>query len=679
MILRHKSLSLLLLCLPVLFLNGCRKSETPVASTHAFNFGRVAVSQTSTRGVVTITNIGRAAATVSAKVGGNSSFRLDPNLSCETSLVAGESCSMVVSYSPMTSGSSTGTLSVTLSGGVNSEQNISLKGIGVRLSAGQSMVTPTANPLVALYSYQPTVQGMVHVEFGPDTRYGKVTAPVAAPSNGGPVKIFVAGMKQSTTYHMRAVVTEGDGKVVDDADHTFTTGRFPRNILPKLTATTAVGETPQPGVELADATSTISNIRFLEAYATDLQGNIIWGYNFPDRPSRYTIIQPIKLLPNGNFIVVLSYPSQFKIPGQGETLTAKDESVDLIREIDLAGDPVAQITLSSLNAELTASGHGDIQLADLHHDIATLPDGHFVVLGSMLKAYANLPGYPGTTNVLGDVLVDLDQNFNVSWVWSEFDHLDVNRHPITLPKNTHAKKASWLSREWSKLKHWVRKEFHLHRAKRYPKAFPGFENAFPDWTHSNAVIYSPSDGDLLVSVRHQNWIVKIDYENGKGSGKVLWRLGNEGDFKLVGGTAPEDWFYGEHEPSLVGTPTPGKFSITMMDNGYGRITASGAQCISSGPACYSTVPVIAVDEAAKTATITYRHKIPPAKFNIWGGNAEVLANGDLEYDLCAQGRGSEVDEIKMTHPAQAVWTLKESPANLYRAHRIPSLYPGVQW
>ena len=628
---------------------------------------------------MTITNTGKSTTYISATVSGDPSIKLDPGLSCGTSLLPGGSCSMVVSFTPTTPGSISGSLAIKFSGGITSQHTVSLKGTGVRLSGGQALVTTTANPLVALYSYQPTVQGMVHVEFGTGTNYGTVTSSVATPSSGGPVQIFVAGMKQNTTYHMRAVVTEKDGIVVDDTDHTFTTGSFPSDILPKLSATTVAGETPQPGIELADATSTISNIKFLEAYATDLQGNIIWGYNFPDRPSRYTIIQPIKLLPNGNFIVVISYPSQFKIPGQGETLTPTDESVDLIREIDLAGDPVAQITLDSLNAKLAAAGHSNIKLADLHHDVAVLPNGHLIVMGSMLKAYGNLPGYPGTTNVLGDVLVDLDQNFNVSWVWSEFDHLDVNRHPIIFPKRASIQNASWVSREWSKLEHWLRKVFHHHEGNRYPKAFPGFENAFPDWTHSNAVLYSPSDGDLLISVRHQNWIVKIDYENGKGSGKVLWRLGNDGDFKLAGGTAPEDWFYGQHEPSLVGSPTRGKFSLTLMDNGYGRITANGKQCTSSGPACYTTVPVMAIDEAAKTATITYQQKIPASKFNIWGGNAEVLANGDLEYDLCAQGKGSEVDEIKMTNPAQPVWTLKESPANLYRAHRIPSLYPGVQW
>ncbi len=655
-------------------LAGCR-SRT-ILSTNAFDFGQVVAPRTSTRDVVTVTNTGKTTAFLSAAVSGDSSLKLDPGLSCGSSLIAGSSCSMVVSFTPTAPGSVSGSLAINFSGGISSQRTVSLKGTGVKLSGGQSLVTSTANPLVALYSYQPTVQGMVHVEFGPDTSYGTVTSSVAISSDGGPVQIFVAGMKQNTTYHMRAVVTESNGTTVDDEDHTFTTGSFPSKMLPKLTAITAPGQTPQPGIELANPAASISNRHFLEAYATDLQGNIIWGYNFQDRPSKYTIIQPIKLLPNGNFIVLISYPSQFVIPGQGKTLTPTDESVDLIREIDLAGDPVAQLTLDSLNAKLAAGGYSNFKLTDLHHDVAVLPNGHLIVMGNMLKSYTNLPGYPGTTNVLGDVLIDLDQNFNVSWAWSEFDHLDVNRHPIAPRKLIHTENTSSV---WGEFVNWVQNKFNHHAANRHHSMFPWFENAFPDWTHSNAVFYSPSDGDLLVSVRHENWIVKIDYEDGKGSGKILWRLGNGGDFRLVGGTAPEDWFYGQHDPSFVGNGTSDKFSLTMMDNGYGRVIANGTQCTSSGPACYTTVPVIAVDVPAKTATITYRRMIPASRFNIWGGNAEVLANGDLEYDLCAQGRNSEVDEVKMTNPAQPVWTLKEFGANLYRAHRIPSLYPGVQW
>lgn len=44
-----------------------------------------------------------------------------------------------------------------------------------------------------------------------------------------------------------------------------------------------------------------------------------------------------------------------------------------------------------------------------------------------------------------------------------------------------------------------------------------------DWTHSNSVTPTP-DGHMLLSIRHQDWVVKINYANGTGDGAVLWRL-----------------------------------------------------------------------------------------------------------------------------------------------------------
>ena len=86
---------------------------------------------------------------------------------------------------------------------------------------------------------------------------------------------------------------------------------------------------------------------------------------------------------------------------------------------------------------------------------------------------------------------------------------------------------------------------------------------FPDWTHSNAVLYSASDGDLVLSMRHQNWILKIDYNNGQGAGDIVWHLGEGGDFTLQNGNDPVDWFYAQHKPSFV---TPNTFAAAAPDS-----------------------------------------------------------------------------------------------------------------
>ena len=635
----------LIACALAALLTGCGATATkPVdagspaklsLSASSFDFGSTVLPETARRAVVTVTNTGGESASLTDAISGAATLKLEPGLSCGPTLAAGGSCLLVAAFTPVKPGAVSGQLTVTSN---LTTQMVALTGTGVQLSGGQSLVSATANPLVARYDFQPEQSGRVAVEFGKDTGYGRQTGTVTAPANGGPVSILVAGMEADSTYHMRAVVTASDGTVARDQDHTFSTSHFAAATLPQLQVTARPGVTPQPGIELNTASLSAATPSWLEAYSIDLQGNIVWGYNFPDRSSPNTIVQPIKLMPNGNMLVVLSFASQFLLPGQGLTLTAADQSVDLIREVDLAGDPVAQITISQLNAKLAAAGYNSITLLDLHHDVTLLPNGDIIVIGAVLKAFQDLTGYPGTTNVLGDVLVDLDASFNVAWVWNEFDHLDVNRHPMN----------------------------------------------FPDWTHTNAVIYSPDDGNLLVSLRHQDWIVKVDYENGAGNGDVLWRLGNGGDFRLVDGTAPtssEDWFYAQHAPSFASAATSGQFSLALMDNGDNRILASGATCGASDAPCYTTVPILAVDEAARTATIAFRQTLPPALYSEWGGDAVVLPNGNIEYDLCAEpnGSGSIVNEVTTGANPHTVWSLKETGANLYRAERLPSLYPGVQW
>src|SRR5215470_12397819 len=103
------------------------------------------------------------------------------------------------------------------------------------LPTGQSQVTATHNPLVALYTIQPPSPATVFVEFGSDTNYGRATSTQATPGDGSPLGIYVAGMRANTTYHMRAVIQFADGRMAMDPDHTFKTSSFDPKILPAIT------------------------------------------------------------------------------------------------------------------------------------------------------------------------------------------------------------------------------------------------------------------------------------------------------------------------------------------------------------------------------------------------------------------------------------------------------------
>jgi hypothetical protein len=396
---------------------------------------------------------------------------------------------------------------------------------------------------VALYSISPGAAGNVSVQFGIDTNYELTTWTQPVPPGGGVVSLFVAGMKANTLYHMRGVVRFGDGAQFVDADQTFITGAIPAGQLPTITATTTPGMTPQSGVEVLDLVpgGPSSTLLAPPAIVTDLSGNVLWTYN---SGLLGQVANPIKLLPNGHFLINFSNDSVI------------DGSSSVLQEVDLPGTLIWQMTAADLTTALAAATCAgcNITVVGTHHDFAPLPNGHLIVLAATQQ---NIFG----TTVTGDVLIDLDQDHKPVWLWNEFDHLDVNRRLM----------------------------------------------GFPDWTHTNAVIYSADDGNLIISIRHQNWLVKVDYANGTGAGDILWKLGYQGDFGLVGGTEPSDWFYAQHGPSFVTANTTGKFSLALFDNGDDRVFPSGVTCGTTGapPCLYSTVPVLQIDETEKQPRLCF--------------------------------------------------------------------------
>ncbi len=149
--------------------------------------------------------------------------------------------------------------------------------VGSRVTGDQPVVSPTANPLVALYSVPPGPVGTVHVEFavaGDNPSWRSTNDLPSLPSRS--TNFFVAGMLPSTTYEMRDAFSDG----TTSAPQLFTTGAIPATVkLPSFT----VVQPPGPGSDLQQDLlfQQIGNPvgGFPTPLVTDLAGHVVWYYD----------------------------------------------------------------------------------------------------------------------------------------------------------------------------------------------------------------------------------------------------------------------------------------------------------------------------------------------------------------------------------------------------------------
>jgi hypothetical protein len=190
-------------------------------------------------------------------------------------------------------------------------------------------------------------------------------------------------------------------------------------------------------------------------------------------------------------------------------------------------------------------------LLDWNHEAIRLPNGWTAVIGHeemMVTSATQCPTsqFPNHyCDVLGDKFVVMDSAGVVQWVWDSFDSSQfpyINRRAIL-----------------------------GETCKPEPNSCPiTLAPVAQDWLHANSLWYDPADGNIVINLRNQDWIVKVAYQNGAGNGSVVWRLGKDGDFAMESTSIPYPW---EDHPHDVTSPTPGLYS--MFDNGNGRNASSG--------------------------------------------------------------------------------------------------------
>ena len=283
-----------------------------------------------------------------------------------------------------------------------------------------------------------------------------------------------------------------------------------------------------------------------------------------------------------------------------------------------------------------------------HHDVAPMPDGHVLILAWERKtrrealAAGRRPELLTEGELWTDLVVEVAPDGltggKVVWEWRMFDHLvqDADRT-----------KASYGDP--------------ARRPERVDVNFARHGRA--DWTHTNAIDYSPKLDQIVVSPLNLNELLVIDHStttaaaagstggaSGRG-GDILYRWGNPATYRA--GTEKDRRLFAQHDVQWIAPGLLGAGRMLIFNNGIGRpdgryssveeivtpISPTGSYARGEGAA-------FGPEKAAWSYTAATRREF--FSWNISG--AQRLPNGNTLICQGAQGRLFEV-----TAEGQIVW------------------------
>jgi hypothetical protein len=518
-----------------------------------------------------------------------------------------------------------------------------------RATGSQATVHKVSNSLVALFSAPSCPSGSsMRVAFYPGmnspayTDWAACNPPVS-------MNFYVAGMLPATTYTMYSQ-TQTAGNMTNGANLTFTTGDPPaalgkKHVLPGFTVNVPAG----PQSDTVDSMLLWGFTGSVMPVATDLNGDIMWYYS------------------GGNGALVtrpLAGGTILTIQG-GTSWNSADTELQLIREIDLAGNVVHETNTGIVSEQLVAMGATDAGsclgvpnpapvgtacLNDFDHEAIRYTIGensYTAVLAHIERVYpagtqgSDANGPP--VDILTEMAIVLDAQWQVVWYYDSLQQLDLDRAAI-LGETC---------------------------------ALPGcsvkllLARVANDWTHGNTIQYLASSGDFLISLRNQDWLIKVDYNNGAGAGDILWRMGVDGDFTIL---APKSdtwpWFSHQHD---AGYANGGAGPLVLFDNGNTRVSSppiGQGKGVSRGMA-------LTVDETNMQVTPVISAGLGVFAYAL--GSAQLLSD-DLYLFQPGTPNAIAIEILPTAGSLNGTEVLNVlSPHPSYRAWQMPNLYSPPAW
>jgi len=428
-------------------------------------------------------------------------------------------------------------------------------------------------------------------------------------------------MRAETEYRMRAEWTTGSSTKTGDW-MPFHTGMLGDGLAPVSVVTPRVkGSSTSEAIHVY---GTFSLSGHATPIAVDDAGRTVWY--------QHSASGVVRMLPGGRFLSIAE--------GSNSVNNTKIEQV--LQELDLQGHIIRETNAGRVAEQLVSYGiksdckkGGQECVSGFHHEAIRLPNGHTMVIAGLERMMpAGTQGATAPVDVLGDIVIDLDEEFQVAKMWNSFDHLDLKKKSYKDAKCATGRGGC-------------------------PPVLLAEEAQ--GWTHSNSLDYIASSGDFVISIPEQEWVLKVDWKDGKGSGKFLWKLGNGGDLKLDS-KDPNPWFSYAHD---IGFEPAGSNMLALMDNAH---VAFGKDSKYE-----SRAQVWKIDEATKTATLVYSANL--GAHSICCGSIQRLKGGGYNSLVgwinqpSPHGRTTETDANGKT-----VFALSIQGAGTYRSFNVPDMY-----
>jgi arylsulfate sulfotransferase len=336
------------------------------------------------------------------------------------------------------------------------------------------------------------------------------------------------------------------------------------------------------------------------------------------------------------------------------TLLYRDES-DIVK-IDMLGNELWRITANDPGTGLT-------------HEMIPTAEGTFLSVTIQQATIADFPTSETVANaprktarVEDNPIVEFDRNGKLLHIWPLVLRLDTNR-------------------------------IGYNSLNQRP---PAYHPLGYDWAHVNAVIEDTRDDSIIMSLRHQDALVKFS----RSTGKLKWILGTHANwseafrpFLLTPVGEPFEWQYHQHSPTITPAGT-----ILLFDNGNFRASPFDGKTKIPDSRNYSRAVEYAVDEQNMEVRQVWEYgkdiekplfsgHISDANWMKTTGNVLItfggtsFTGGVASADLGLGEVSTRIIEVTHETPAKRVFDmLVYDPApharlQVFRSERIPDLYP----